>query len=69
VPEGVEVYRRTAKDRDVFIVDNDSRQEQTIDLPTAMDDVLSGEKVRSVELPVYGVAVLKTARGSGTTDQ
>ena len=62
VPEGVEVYRRSAKDRDVFIVDNDSHQEQTIDLPTAMDDVLSGEKVHSVELPVYGVAVLKRAR-------
>ncbi len=61
-PEGVEIYRRVAKDRDVFIIGNDSHLPQTIALPTAMKDVLKGETVRSIELPVYGVAVLVRAR-------
>jgi len=58
VPEGVDVYRRVAVDREVFIVENDSTQAQTIPLPTAMNDVLTDSSVRSVRLPVGGVAVL-----------
>lgn len=60
-PEGVEVYRRTGLDRDIFIVDNFSHAPQTVALPTAMTDVLAGRSVRSVNLPVYGVAVLVQA--------
>lgn len=62
VPAGVEVYRRTAKDRDVFIVENDSRQEQTVNLPLPMQDALNGVIVHQVRLPVYGVSVLVRAK-------
>ena len=62
VPNGVEVYRRAAKDRDVFIIENDSLQEQTVDLPATMKDLLNGGDIRSVTLPVYGVAVLEKSR-------
>jgi beta-galactosidase len=58
-PAGVEVYRRAAKDHEVFIVENDGNEEQTIDLPAAMNNVLTGETVQSLKLPVYGVAVLE----------
>lgn len=57
-PEGVEVYRRDAKDHDVFIVDNTSLQDQAISLPTAMKDALTDQVVHSVKLPAFGVAVL-----------
>jgi beta-galactosidase len=64
VPLGVEVYRRTAKDRDVFIIENDSLQEQAIDLPAAMEDVLNGGEVHSAKLAIYGVAVLERSRSA-----
>ncbi len=59
VPAGVEVYRRAAKDHEVFIVENDSHESQDIDLPAAMTNVLTRGTVRSLKLPVYGVAVLE----------
>jgi hypothetical protein len=37
---------------------NLSKQPQTIKLPNAMSDVLEGGSKSSVQLPVYGVAVL-----------
>lgn len=58
VPAGVEVYRRVGKDHQVFIVENDSSHEQTIDLPAAMNDVLMGGMARDLKLPPYGVTVL-----------
>lgn len=58
VPAAVEVYRRTAPGKDVFIVDNFSPLEQTVTLPTTMKDVLTEEDVHTVTLPAYGVAVL-----------
>ncbi len=61
-PDGVEVYRRVAKDHDVFIVENDSHQTQTITLPTAMKDVLTDQTIHSIKLPIYGVAVLVEAK-------
>jgi len=63
VPEGVEVYRRVAGDRSVFIVDNLSHAAQTILLPSEMKDALNDRMVHSVELPVYGVAVLASESG------
>ena len=66
VPEGVEVYRRVAAAAEVFIVDNLSHGAQTIALPAAMKDALTGEMVRSVKLPVYGVAVLVQAKVAGS---
>lgn len=59
VPAGVEVYRRAAQDREIFIVENDSHEEQNVDLPAAMNNVLTGETVQSLKLPVYDVAVLE----------
>jgi beta-galactosidase GanA len=63
-PEGVEVYRRVGGGREVFIVENDSRAEQTVKLPAAMSNVLTGETVNELMLPVYGVAVLEEARSA-----
>jgi beta-galactosidase len=57
--EGVEVYRRVAKDREIFILENTSDQIQTITLPAAMNNVLTDELIQRIELPVYGVAVLR----------
>jgi len=62
VPMGVEVYRRVGKDHEVFIVENDSTEEQTIDLPAAMRNVLTGQTARALNLPVYGVAVLERSQ-------
>lgn len=62
VPEGVDVYKRTGSDHDIFIVGNTSKLPQTITLPAAMTDVLTGETVSSVKLPVYGVAVLSRSK-------
>lgn len=63
-PEGVDVYKRTGQDHDLFIVGNTSHQVQTIALPTAMKDVLTGETVHSINLPVYGVAILSKRFGT-----
>ena len=60
-PEGIEVYRRAARDHEVFIVENDGHEEQNVLLPAEMNNVLTGESVRSLKLPVYGVAVLERA--------
>ena len=66
-PEGVEVYRRVAKDHDVFIVENDSHQAQTITLPTAMLDALTDQTIHSIKLPIYGVTVLVEAKHTSPT--
>jgi beta-galactosidase len=58
VSEGVEVYRRVAADRKLFIVDNVSHAVQTVVLPNMMKDALTDQMVHSFTLPVYGVAVL-----------
>jgi beta-galactosidase len=58
-PEGVGVYRRVAKGREIFILENTSDQIQTVALPTAMTNVLTDEPIQQLELPVYGVAVLR----------
>src|SRR6185437_8998129 len=57
-PAGVEVYRRVAPGREVFIVDNLTQKEQAVSLPTPMQDVLTGRTLTTVMLPVYGVVVL-----------
>ena len=61
VPQGVDVYKRTGQDHDIFIAGNTSQMAQTIALPTAMKNVVTDETVQSVKLPVYGVAVLSEA--------
>jgi beta-galactosidase len=58
VPEGVEVYPRYGNRGVVYILVNLSKIEQTVSLPSTMNDVLEGGSKQSVKLPVYGVAVL-----------
>ncbi len=58
VPEGVEVYPRYSDRGVVYILVNLSKAEQTVSLPSTMNDVLEGGSKQSVKLPVYGVAVL-----------
>jgi beta-galactosidase len=62
VPEGVDVYPRYGGRGTVLILVNFSKADQTISLPNAMTDVLAGGVKQSVNLPVYGVAVLQTSR-------
>jgi beta-galactosidase len=58
VPAGVETSHRYGADHVVTFLINFSGADQEISLPAPMDDVLQGGTVRSVHLPVYGVAVL-----------
>ena len=58
VPKGVEAYRRTGASKNVLILENFSSAPQTVALSPEQTDVLSGGTVKSVTLPVYGVAVL-----------
>jgi beta-galactosidase len=58
VPDGVEVYPRYGASGAVYILVNLSKIEQTVSLPSAMNDVLEGGSKQSVKLAVYGVAVL-----------
>ncbi len=43
----------------VLILVDFSKAEQTISLPSALEDVLEGRTKQSVTLPVYEVAVLQ----------
>jgi beta-galactosidase len=58
IPTGVEVSVRQGARGTVYILVNLSKQPQAIKLPNAMSDVLEGGSESSVQLPVYGVAVL-----------
>lgn len=58
VPEGVEVERRVDGNKQVLFFENFSAQPQVVSLPHAMKSVLTGNTMRSVTLPVYGVAIL-----------
>ena len=60
-PDGVEVSARTGPRGTVFILVNLAKTEQSISLPSAMDDVLEGGSKQSVTLPQYGVAVLQSS--------
>jgi beta-galactosidase len=62
VPEGIEVYPRSGKGMRCFILVNFSKSKQAVSLPSPMEDVLNGGAKNSVELPIYGVAVLKSTR-------
>jgi len=59
VPDGVEVYPRYGDTRAVYILVNLSKAKQTISLPSPMQDVLEGGTKNSLDLPVYGVAVME----------
>jgi beta-galactosidase len=62
VPAGVDVYPREGDHGKVFILVNFAKSPQKVALPTAMTDVLKGGAIHTVDLPVYGVAVLSEAK-------
>jgi beta-galactosidase len=62
IPSGVEASVRQGARGTVYILVNLSKQPHTITLPGAMNDVLEGGSKSSLQLPVYGVAVLAVAR-------
>jgi hypothetical protein len=62
VPEGVEVCPRYGAHGTVYVLTNLSKTEQTVALPSEMQNVLDGGTRRSVTLPRYGVAVLSAGR-------
>lgn len=66
VPNGVEVYKRTGAEHDVFIVENFSSESRTIPLPAEMRDLIANRTVHSLDLGVYGIAVLSESKSSNT---
>jgi beta-galactosidase len=62
VPAGVDVYPREGDHGKVFILVNFAKSPQKIMLTAAMTDVLKGGTVHSVDLPIYGVAVLSETK-------
>jgi beta-galactosidase len=62
VPQGIEAYPRSGNGKKCFILVNFSRSEQTIRPPAQMEDLLNGGTKNSVDLPIYGVTVLKSTR-------
>ena len=58
IPEGIEVSMRSGLSGAAYVLINFSKQRQTVALPTAMTDVLSGKTTQSLDLPQYGVAVV-----------
>jgi beta-galactosidase len=59
LPESVDVAIRTGAGKRVVILTNYGETAATIQLPSAMEDVLKGGKVSAVTLEQYGVAVLQ----------
>jgi beta-galactosidase len=57
VPDGVEVSRRVAPGKQVFILINYAPEARRVALPHSMKLVLDGKQADAVELPPYGVAV------------
>jgi beta-galactosidase len=64
IPAGVEVCIRSKGEHSVAILINHTTSEQHIPLPTAATDLLASgtPSISSVDLPKYGVAVLKLAK-------
>ncbi len=62
VSDGVEVYPRYDGAHAIYILVNLSKAEQTVTLPSQMQNVLEGGTKNSVTLPVYGVAVMQKKR-------
>ncbi|HEV3036578.1 MAG TPA: beta-galactosidase [Candidatus Angelobacter sp.] len=62
VPDGIEVNRRIGEDTQVFVLINFAQQKQKIALPRPMKSVLDGSQATSLELGVYGIAVLLDAK-------
>lgn len=58
VPDDVQVFHRAGAGKDVFIVGNYSPRAATVNLPQEMEDVLTGGRTGTLDLPAFGVGVL-----------
>ncbi|WP_419807140.1 beta-galactosidase [Terriglobus sp.] len=59
LPQGVDLAVRSGGGKSVYILTNYDAAAQTIALPHAMTDVLTGSTASSITLPQYGIAVLR----------
>jgi beta-galactosidase len=59
IPEGVDVGIRSGNNKRILILTNYNENAVTIDLPSAMHDILSGTTASKITLNQYGVAVLE----------
>jgi beta-galactosidase len=59
MPADIDVAIRSGNGKLIYILTNYGKEQQTIKLPVAMQDVLNGSKVSEVTLSHYGVAVLQ----------
>ncbi len=57
-PAGVDVNARYGRHHTVFVLINLAPKQQTVELPSSMQNVLNGGAVTTVALPQYGVSVL-----------
>jgi len=62
VPDGVEVSRRTADGRNVFVLVNFARTPQHVALSHPMKALLEHKQEGAVDLPAYGVEILVDAK-------
>ena len=62
VPDGVEVSRRVAPGKQVFVFVNYAAESRRISLPHSMKLVLDGHQQTAIDLPPYGVAVALDTR-------
>jgi hypothetical protein len=63
IPEGIDVAIRTGSEgnvhKHILILTNYNANQVTIDLPSAMHDILTGSTSSRITLDQYGVAVLE----------
>ena len=62
VPDGIEVSRRIGPNGAVFVLINFGAEKQSVVLPRTMQSLLDHRETNQVELPQYGVAVLKDVK-------
>lgn len=62
VPDGIQVCRRSAGPRQVFVLINFSPESRSVRLPRSMKFLLSDGEGDTLQLPQYGVAVLGESR-------
>ncbi len=62
VPDGVEVCRRSAGAKSVFVLINFAQHKSSVKLPSPMKFLLSDGQGDTLELPQYGVAVLSDSQ-------
>jgi beta-galactosidase len=62
VPDGVEVSRRVGEGGEVFVLVNFTQEGRTVSVPRPMKALFANRQVDKVELPAYGVEILRAAK-------